>query len=197
MKLKEFQAICEKFFAEETKLLGIKRQAYAGGDQADVLTNFKQVGAFEGRKPEEVCLTLILKHIQSIQKTVSSGKYISPEFIDSTDGTEGFWQRIADARNYLLLLAALIKDSSDKEVKEALDEIPHYSHEFVHVEDRPGGAIYRCKLCYKSAFIPQGQMIEADGSVHPITEFSNKPEGGPYADKADHEPIPQRFPSRI
>ena len=197
MKLKKFQEICEQFFAEETKLLGIKRQAYAGGDQADVLTNFKQVGAFEGRKPEEVCLTLILKHIQSIQKKVASDKYISPEFIDSTDGTEGFWQRIADARNYLLLLAALIKESADKEIEEDLDEIPHYSHEFVRVEDRPGGAIYRCKLCYKSAFIPQGQMIEADGSVHPITEFSNKPEGGPYANKKDPEPVQTRFPGRV
>ena len=197
MKLKEFQAICEKFFAEETKLLGIKRQAYIGDSKEDVIANFKQIAAFEGRRPEEVCLTLILKHIQSIQKKVASDKYISPEFIDSTDGTEGFWQRIADARNYLLLLAALIKESADKEIEEDLDEIPHYSHEFVRVEDRPGGAIYRCKLCYKSAFIPQGQMLEADGSVHPITEFSNKPEGGSYEDKADNKPIPQRFPSRI
>ena len=202
MKLKEFQAICEKFFAEETKLLGIKRQAYAGGDQADVLTNFKQVGAFEGRKPEEVCLTLILKHIQSIQKTVSSGKYISPEFIDSTDGTEGFWQRIADARNYLLLLAALVEERSKEEVEEVLNnldrsEMPHYRHDFTIVEEKPGGWIYRCKTCYKSAFIPQGQMIEADGSVHPITEFSNKPEGGPYANKKDPEPVQTRFPGRV
>ena len=50
----------------------------------------------------------ILEHMQSITLAVRDGKY---SWTWETEGGEGFKQRIADARNYLLLLAACLEES--------------------------------------------------------------------------------------
>jgi hypothetical protein len=50
-----------------------------------------------------------MKHVQSIALAVRTGKYA---WAWETEGGEGLKQRIADARNYLLLLAACLEAGS-------------------------------------------------------------------------------------
>ena len=109
---KEFTDLHGEFTAMEGKLLGIKRSEYA--NEENVLKNFEQVSSFEGRRPEELCMTLLLKHVQSIQRAVESGSW---KWVWTDEkGMEGMKQRISDARNYLLLLAAIM-DMHNKERK--------------------------------------------------------------------------------
>lgn len=105
----QFQELFNEFLEHEQELLNIKRGEYTQDGDADSLQNFRQVAAFEGRRPEEVCLTYIIKHMQSIQRAVSTGEYINAWWSEE-QGVEGIKQRIADIRNYMLLLAAILDD---------------------------------------------------------------------------------------
>ena len=128
-----FTKLVEEFNRAEADLLGVKRDEYAS--DKEVLMNFDQVSAFEGRRPEELCMTLILKHVQSIQLAVSTGKW-NWLWINGK-GREGMKQRIADVRNYLILLAAImdrydkvgddiVKSSVEKEEEEEV-KVPEHS----------------------------------------------------------------------
>lgn len=117
MNQEEFKKLYTDMRVKEQDLLGFKRGEYTQGDE-DVLINFKQVAAFMNITPEEVCLTYMMKHIQSITMAVKRNPGIKFEWKTET-GEEGLAQRFSDARNYLLLLAALIdehgEDQSDGE----------------------------------------------------------------------------------
>ena len=104
-----FVKLVEEFQQQEAKLLKIKRGEYTRASQGDTLANFRQVAAFEGRRPAETCLTYIFKHIQSLQQAVASDSY-DFTWWGEEKGVEGIKQRIADARNFLLLLAAIMDD---------------------------------------------------------------------------------------
>jgi len=99
-----FEALREEFLTHEAKILDWKRGEYSPNE--DRLLNFREVAAFMGLRPAEVALTYLMKHIQSIALAVRSGKYA---WTWNTEGGEGLKQRIADARNYLLLLAACLE----------------------------------------------------------------------------------------
>lgn len=105
----QFQELFNEFLEHEMELLNVKRGEYTEDGEADSLQNFRQVAAFEGRSPEEVCLTYIIKHMQSLQRAVSTGDY-DYSWWQECQGVEGIKQRIADIRNYLLLLAAILDD---------------------------------------------------------------------------------------
>ncbi len=107
----QFQELFNEFLKHEMELLNVKRGEYTEDGEADSLQNFRQVAAFEGRSPEEVCFTYIMKHMQSLQRAVSTGEYINAWWSEE-QGVEGIKQRIADIRNYLLLLAAIMDDKS-------------------------------------------------------------------------------------
>jgi len=110
MNEKEFGDLYIEMTGKEQFLLGFKRGEYAK-DDADVLINFKQVGAITQQKAAQVCMTYLMKHIQSISMAVNHDKDL--EFKWRHNGNEGLAQRFADARNYLVLLAALIKEQEE------------------------------------------------------------------------------------
>jgi hypothetical protein len=115
MNRTNFEKLLDKMIEEEKLLLNYKRGEYAK-NTVDVLVNFKQNAAFLERSPEEICLAYTMKHIQSISRSVMSssrmGTDLKFEWVDAT-GKEGLAQRFADARNYLVLLGALIKEKED------------------------------------------------------------------------------------
>ena len=106
---KRFEELFDEFIKEEQMLLGIKRDEYTIKGEDDCLQNFREIASFRDMRPEEVCMLYLLKHIQSINRAITSGKYNFTWWNDDVK-VEGMKQRIADARNYLLLLAATIDD---------------------------------------------------------------------------------------
>ena len=102
-----FEELREEFLEHEAGILEWKRGEYAPND--DRLQNFREVAALTGLRLSEVALIWLLKHIQSISLAVRNGKYT---WTWETEGGEGLKQRIADARNYLLLLAACLEEES-------------------------------------------------------------------------------------
>ena len=99
----QFENLVQEFHTRETALLNWKAGEYA--DDIDRLLNFNEVGSFTGHTPEEVTFVYLLKHIHSIKNAINSSSYT---WEWETVAGEGLKQRIADARNYLLLLAACI-----------------------------------------------------------------------------------------
>lgn len=114
----QFEILREEFLTHEARILDWKRGEYSPDE--DRLLNFRQVAEFEGRTPAEVALTWLLKHIQSITLAVRSADYA---WAWETEGGEGLKQRIADARNYLLLLAACLEEANDSVMFDDLDLI--------------------------------------------------------------------------
>ena len=107
MNVPEFMDIVEEFRAHEEELLAAKRAAYAG--DADCLSNFKQIAGILGLVPEQVCSVYLLKHILGIAREVDAGG----KAVWGDAASEGLNQRISDARNYLVLLAAIIRERDD------------------------------------------------------------------------------------
>ena len=104
----QFDELAQEFLAKEAEILGFKRGEYASGE--DRLLNFREVAALEGRTLEEVCMSWLLKHIQSINLAVKEGRAGNKWHWHDEQGNEGMKQRIVDARNYLLLLAGCIDE---------------------------------------------------------------------------------------
>jgi hypothetical protein len=112
-----FEQLVKEFQEQEGKILSHKGNEYS--DKEDRLLNFREVAEFLGRTPAEVALAYLLKHIQSIALAVRTGKYA---WAWETEGGEGLKQRIADARNYLLL-AACLEEENDSVMFDGLDLI--------------------------------------------------------------------------
>ena len=90
----ELNTVCEE-------ILGIKGKDYTIGNQdSDKLFNFREVAKMTGRTALEVLSVYWLKHVYAIMAFVKTG----------TDGAEPIRLRIADARNYLDLMDAMITD---------------------------------------------------------------------------------------
>jgi len=104
----EFEMLRDEFMVQEARILEWKKGEYSPDE--DRLLNFRQVAEFEERWPSEVALSYLLKHIQSIALAVRRGEGIVWDW--EGKGGEGLKQRIADARNYLLLLAACLDEES-------------------------------------------------------------------------------------
>lgn len=102
-----FEELREEFLEHEARILDWKRGEYSPNE--DRLQNFREVAAFLNKRPAEVALTYLMKHIQSITLAVRTGSY---NWTWNTEGGEGLKQRIVDARNYLLLLAACLEEES-------------------------------------------------------------------------------------
>jgi len=113
MTNQEFENLLEEFFGKEAELRDIKGKEY--GDSYDRLLNFKEIAKFTGLNEADVCLLYLLKHIQSITLAIKDDKYRKKWYWQDENGNEGLKQRIADARNYLLLLAACIEEEIRKE----------------------------------------------------------------------------------
>jgi hypothetical protein len=106
MDVEEFEKLYKDFEEHERSLLLTKRSEYAMND--DCLSNFKATAASCGMEPEEVCVVLMMKHMQAISK-MARDKSVRLGW-GGNGAIEGTSQRISDARNYLVLLAALIQE---------------------------------------------------------------------------------------
>jgi len=110
MTPEQFEILRDELLVHEARLLDWKRGEYSSDDNR--LQNFCEVADFLSRKPSEVALVCLLKHIQSISLAVRTSSYT---WAWKAVGGEGLKQRIADARNYLLLLAACLESEVDME----------------------------------------------------------------------------------
>ena len=111
MNNEQFENLREEFLSKEAQLLEFKGREY--GADFDRLLNFKEISALTNMKSVDVCLLYMLKHIQSLVLAIKSRNYQS-KWYWSNNGNEGLKQKIADARNYLLLLAACIEDEGSQ-----------------------------------------------------------------------------------
>lgn len=102
------ESILEEFLRKEAPLRQAKRRDYAS--DADPLSNFRAVGQMCDLRPEQVAYVYALKHIQAIGKAVMEGSWRESWSWETTGGSEGLKQRIADARAYLLLLAEILEE---------------------------------------------------------------------------------------
>jgi len=105
--VKQFEKLCSEFNEKELAILNWKNAEYAR--QEDKLQNFREIAAFEGRPMSHVAMSYMLKHVQAVKKQVFGNSF---NWAWETDGGEGLKQRIADIRNYCLLLAACIEEES-------------------------------------------------------------------------------------
>lgn len=103
MLVKEFLEWAEKFQTEETSIMLAKGQEYTISD-SDKFKNFKSLAERLKVTPELIAMVYLLKHIDSITNYVVTG---------ATSSNEPFEGRIQDARNYLLLLAGIDKETQD------------------------------------------------------------------------------------
>lgn len=85
---------------------------------ADTLANFKNVAERIGGTPEQVLMTYLLKHIDSINTAVREAAQHNPAYVVFNRdpktvyaGGEGIVSRLDDARNYLDLLECLLIDN--------------------------------------------------------------------------------------
>jgi len=103
MTSNDFNQLVQDFFKEELRLLDVKGTEYIRGSD-DRLANFKEIAKLLPGKngdPKIVWLVFFMKHIDSIINYIREGREFSEETIFS---------RIHDARNYLVILAGIIKD---------------------------------------------------------------------------------------
>lgn len=102
----DFTALVEEFRTAEDSLLGLKGDEY--GSDTDRLENFHQQALLQGVEPMDIAVTYLLKHVLAIVKMVRERSF---EWSWTTElGHEGGKQRVADMRNYGLLLAACIEE---------------------------------------------------------------------------------------
>ena len=105
----KFRELFKEFTEKEDSILAWKAEEYSRGE--DRLQNFREIAAFLDCQPEDVVLMYLLKHIQSIALAVQDGVYTWRWHVEEGEGLK---QRIADARNYLLLLAAALDEKAGK-----------------------------------------------------------------------------------
>ena len=98
MTVKDFFEWADKEFIEEMDLMQVKGKEYTVSDN-DKLKNFKSIAERLKIKTALVALVYLLKHMDSIRNYVLSGVEASDEPISG---------RIRDARNYLMLLHAIL-----------------------------------------------------------------------------------------
>lgn len=108
MTPEQFNELCKDFLQKEEALLSWKAGEYSTDE--DRLQNFREIAAFTGTRMSQVALLYLLKHVQSIKNAVMTSRI---NWCWVGEGGEGTKQRIADARNYLLLLAACLDEESE------------------------------------------------------------------------------------
>ena len=101
MQEKEFLELLCKMEEEEHLIMGTKGMEYTQGDlKEDRLANFYRLSRELGIDPKLVLWIYLKKHLDSIVCFIKQGKEYSEEKIEG---------RIHDARNYLVLLNAIIQ----------------------------------------------------------------------------------------
>ena len=104
MKVKDFVMWAKSMQDEENRIMLDRGKEYTVSDE-DKFKNFKSIADRINISSEQVALTYLLKHMDSIRNFVLTGKESSSEPIMG---------RIQDARNYLLLLGGIIEENMDR-----------------------------------------------------------------------------------
>ena len=107
MTVKDFFKWADKEYATEMKLMRVKGEEYTVSDE-DKLKNFKSISDRLNLDTPIVVMVFLLKHMDSIRNYVLNGVEASDESISG---------RIRDARNYLMLLHAILLESKGLDVK--------------------------------------------------------------------------------
>ena len=116
MKVKDFFKWAEEEFKTEMELMRVKGEEYTVSNE-DKLKNFKSIADRLETTPSEVAMVYLLKHMDSIRNYVLNGVEASDESISG---------RIRDARNYLMLLHAIILESKGLDEREADEKVPWF-----------------------------------------------------------------------
>lgn len=102
MQEKEFVELMDSMEKTEHDIMGVKGMEYTQGDlKTDRLANFYRIAKEINCDPKLVCYIYLKKHLDSIACFVKNNQEYSEEKIDG---------RINDARNYLVLLNAIIQE---------------------------------------------------------------------------------------
>ena len=101
MLVPDFIKWAESMQVEENRIMLLKGEEYTVSSE-DKFKNFKSIAERTESTAEKVALIYLLKHMDSIRNYVLHGKEASDEPIMG---------RIMDARNYLLLLGAIITET--------------------------------------------------------------------------------------
>jgi len=119
MDSKRIDELWKQVHQKETNMLGIKAGEYAMGDER--LYNFIEGARLMNCSIPQTAWAYLTKHLISIQKSTSEGKYNFTWAVKQEDGTytEGIIQKIIDARNYLFLMLCCMEEESG--VKTRLD----------------------------------------------------------------------------
>lgn len=104
MLVEERQGLAKELFKECLTTLEAKGMAYAGGK--DVLNNFKRNGEHLGLTKYQILSVYKNKHVDTINNAIATNP-ISPQ-----DETESLYGRIIDNINYLVILAAMLKEDN-------------------------------------------------------------------------------------
>ena len=107
MTVKDFFKWADKEYATEMELMRVKGEEYTVSDE-DKLKNFKSIADRLSVDTSVVAMVYLLKHMDSIRNYVLNGVEASDESISG---------RIRDARNYLMLLHAILLESKGLDVK--------------------------------------------------------------------------------
>ena len=109
MKGNDFLKLLTEMEDEEHRILGVKGMEYTQGDgDKDRLANFSRLAVELGIPSEMVLWIYMKKHLDSIICYIKNGKEFSEEKIEG---------RIHDARNYLALLNAMIREKKKEKEK--------------------------------------------------------------------------------
>ena len=108
MTVKDFFKWAEQEYSTEMELMRVKGEEYTVSDE-DKLKNFKSIADRLDVATPIVAMVYLLKHMDSIRNYVLNGVEASDESISG---------RIRDARNYLMLLHAILLESKGLDVKE-------------------------------------------------------------------------------
>ena len=119
-----FAAIVDDFIQTERDMLGLKAGEYSSG--GDRLWNFHRAAQLLKKRPSEVALDYLTKHYLALVKAVGDNTggwdWRGPDHAKAP--VEGLKQRIADARNYLLLMAACLEEERWVDALPYSDSIP-------------------------------------------------------------------------
>ena len=102
MTAEKFNDIINKQIDHCKSILCSKAEEYA---TADRLHNFKVAGALQGVSPVQALMGMMSKHTVSVADMCMSGKLYPQELWD---------EKITDSINYLLLLAALVREENNE-----------------------------------------------------------------------------------
>ena len=112
MNPKQFNHLIGEFEEREQEILDWKTGEYS--DNVDRLQNFREIAEFMGDKPVKITPRMLaflyaMKHIQSIKNALVEDRI---NWCWEDDSGEGTKQRLADIRNYMLLLAGCLDEEN-------------------------------------------------------------------------------------